>query len=496
MNQEITICHFECPTDAGRDLAERVERRFHGVESDGRRFVVRRVRERDLNQSEMVRACLADDVVIFDGSLDQGEEHSAHYDALNMMPLGFDHALVVSRGALPLNVTTSRDGGTRQGNEEITAWIVEQVEELKWDLPRPPELRMSPEGSLIAQRERVVEIERKLLEHAIKRRHERAQRAGTVFLSYLSRYSETIRPGSRWDGRSVEDFINDPQFAERKIHHFKPGAVSSEFMTEFRRWQVYSTIDWRMRGCEEFWVFDTPDYRSSWWTLLELVGVANIRQEDRTGGPVVKRVKRTNEGWTLEALPEDYIPTLGGAQRDEFMRFLSNADPFTAGPESVANMRALRQMPRLVRRLNYAATEGAMWAASRMFGGFVKEVASADYSFAKFEAMVHSRVFDESFERDHIVTCPRCASTTRNDVWDLDAFLAGKLPGMHRIEPDTLERLLDARRWTCPTAGCATQYRIEERPPSYLWWPVRVGRRTGPEGRSVQTIPAWHLAAV
>jgi hypothetical protein len=495
----IIVTCFECPTSEGAELSQRLEQLFQSWTADGRRLIVQVIRRG--TAAQVLAATVGDDVVILDASLDRGEEVCSHYDSFNAQLLSTDHVIVVSRTMLPLNFFGLRKGGAPAGggkftNEQIVDWLIKQLRAMLPELPRPERLRLRLDPDRIGRHHvDILNVMLGIMDDSFERNGKRLRAEGAVFLSYLSKYSKSHFSPAKWDGCSIEDLVGSKPAAGRNLFYIPPGLLSSEFMTESRRWQIFSTIDWRIRDSSEFWVFDTRDYRASWWTLAELTSLAFMR----IGDPyplkqlTLRRARPVDGGWTIEPLPEHYLPALNEDQATDFRQFLSHTDPLTCGPESIKAMQAFRQLPRLVQRALFEASKLGGKFMFRGVGGPFGQI-DTPYPFARFEKMLSSRLYEESFWSDHILTCKECtveaAVADDHGRWDIDALLSSRLAGMHRVSTGEMQRILDAGYWICPTPRCGVRYNILSGDTHFIWWPIRVGKITGPEGRS--TSPSRH----
>lgn len=89
-------------------------------------------------QKDFFDSCVNDDIVIFDASIEEGN----NYAAATAQPTVMDHVLIVSRTYLPLNFFGLREGGApdypiSKNNEDIIAWLRGQVLNLIHTSPRP-----------------------------------------------------------------------------------------------------------------------------------------------------------------------------------------------------------------------------------------------------------------------------------------------------------------------------------------------------------------------
>lgn len=103
--------------------------------------------KRDYNMESALEACFYDDVVIFDGSI-ENQVNEQYYGALELMKL-LDYVLIVSRTFLPYAFEGMREGGApktvmaniiepckQMTNTQILRWIIITLEKSNMELPR------------------------------------------------------------------------------------------------------------------------------------------------------------------------------------------------------------------------------------------------------------------------------------------------------------------------------------------------------------------------
>ncbi len=516
----IKLTFFASRTTAGLDLVDRLNQLFAqsiaGMQVELQTII-------DGDQGDMMVAGLRDDIVIFDASVE--DDIGANYRAAQMYPSCMEHFLVVSRTRLPLNFQPFHDGGTPDtfgetinrpltlNNHQLIDWIRKKLESLEPQLPRPQHERLEVQkDSLVANFKNINQISEALISNSIKRRDESRKKTGRAFVSYLSVYSRHHRNSKKINGFDVEDLIS---FIQKQCHHnpdypvlyYPPGTLSSEFMTEHRRWQVLSIIDWRIRATDEFWIFETDDYYDSWWTLAELASLSYIKHSYESEAskyrlPDIFICNPTkSEGLVPRKVKVDFIQNLSPELAREFGRRLSNSDPLTMGYETVVSTQLMRKLPIPVQWLMHKGIKlfmGVMASTSPVYQE-MKEAAKKDPSmdsFNRYREMLNSDVFADSFWTDRIVTCPHCRDENQQKQnYDFQKFLLHQQTGQFRVSPEEMQSILNSGLWTCEVCGMQFSV-IQEDYPQFIWWPVRVGKATGPGGVFVQKLPVFALQSL
>lgn len=359
-------------------------------------------------------------------------------------------------------------------------------------------------GEFAKNRKSVLQLVERIIEASLARR--RADAGSAAFVSYLSRYSAYSRRPATAEGRCVEElvqYIREHQAgANADVVYFPPGSLSNEFMTEHRRWQVLVMIDARLRRSTEVWIFETEDYYDSWWTRAELASLAYLRQfgdlRYRKAFPRVFRCRVRDGRFVHREAPANFIQQLSDPAARAFGRYLSNSDPLTMGYESVKNTQRLRAMPRPLQWLAYKATGWMM--NTFMAGSSLLEDARSDApdnrarKFGRFREMLQSPVYQDSFWTDRIVACPTCSrGNPSKQAFDIEMFMHHREPGLKRVSPMEMEGIVQSGHWRCKECGHRFAV-VEEEHPQLRWWPVRLGRPTGPNGVYVERLPVYFLS--
>jgi hypothetical protein len=390
----------------------------------------------DSTPIEYAALCASAEVVVLDATVETERRHNYHF----AIPQALEHVLVVSRTPLPLNFYGLREDipdddhtllrGTplypeRLDNGRILRWLDAVLRELRPRLPRPRDQRGWWGTLRRGYRDGW---------DAADRRH---RESGQVFISFRSSdekgvaaLAERIRLGELHDGPRV-------------VRWFPSGVLSRELMPEQRRWQILSSIDRFIGPAEELWVYESPEYYNSWWTLGELVTLA-YRSANGYRGAVPPRLRIYDPATdTLRDAPPDYLPSLSKEQQKRMARWYVNSDTAQMGLESVAAIRMMAHLP-LVGRLKYFN----------------------DY------------VWSDAFWRNPVLDCGACRTLGRHrDRFDLDDFLYTRGRNFRRLSPEEARAAVAGGRITCESCGTGHSARAAE--PHHVWLPVVNGYHTG-----------------
>ena len=509
----IKVSLFTSSTQQGENLAEILQEKLSAHSINGLDVELETVYDGD--SEDMMISGLEDDIVIFDASVE--DAIGSNYKTTKMWPLCMEHFLVISRTRLPINFEPFHSGGSPDSwgnllerpfsltNEQLADWIESQLKLLSGNLPRPDEDRLTvPKGQFGVYAKKIGPLTIKLITQSLKRREKIREKSGKAFVSYLSKYSIHHRYGKSSCGFYIEDVLtlikeyhSDPDYP---VLYYPPGSLSSEFMAEYRRWQVVRMIEDRIRAADEFWIFETDDYYDSWWTQAELAILAYIRHDDEH--PIVGKrpppkvmICRPDgtRGLQIQKASSDFVRELNYATARELGRCLSNNSSYT----SAYIRRLIGSLPLPIRWLGFQGgkimQKGLQFVTGfSMMSMFSKEDLK-QMTFSLDNDLQRARAFTSDFWDSRIVTCPNC--TERNEAknkFDFSTFIEHSSVGQYRLSQEAMSNTLESGTWQCP--GCSFRFDIIEEPhPQFRWWEARLDRPTGPDGVYVERIPMYSL---
>jgi hypothetical protein len=214
-------------------------------------------------QSEFLRYCISQDLVIVDATVEAGGLHN--YAAFTAQPLSLDHILVVSRTYLPQNFYGMREGGApiyphSRTNRDIIDWLKLELTDLMNQLPRPSwKKNMLMTGMISPFQDLNKELDR------ASKRHQ-------VFISYRNKEVKQVDLLKKRIERG--EFHNN---IRQGVRTFAPGelAYQDEILSPLQRWGILSAIEEKMRTIRECWIFESDKYYDSWWTCGEMVLISS-----------------------------------------------------------------------------------------------------------------------------------------------------------------------------------------------------------------------------
>lgn len=425
MNQQLSLAFFSTQSNESMELKSRISviaAREGFVFEDGIAFGF-----------NLITASRTKDIVVVDLTREKNERD--HYDVpfLSNDPMKMNHVLFVSRNYLPLNVFSVSEQSNSQirsersvpdypnslSNDEIIQWLINKIRELKrsWGgSKRPRDL-----------------IGWQTWGNSFDAQMENYKKRGSIFISFRSDNAQHVE--------KLKKRIENGEFHNGQKHsvlYFPPGILSSEFMTEQRRWQIVSIIRDRIQAADEVWIYESRNYYyNSWWTLAELFVLSYLRGS-------CPRVRIFNhENRQLRDAPKNYLHRLSEEQLDAGSKRFTNCHPEVMAPESLQSMRVARKL--------------------LPFFNFFK-----------------NRVFSEEFWNNPILDCPRCRTIGKsNNLYDVDRLLNAEGQNFTRFTPQQIGHVLAIGRVTCSNPKCNATYGFSEGAPHYLWLPLGNSKAIG-----------------
>lgn len=535
--EKITITILGLNTDKGKELVNMLQKDLPVV-FDGYAFP-----ELIINviyngkQYDMIKACMADDLVVFDASIEQDEAGSwdSNYAAATASPCALDNILVVSRTRLPMNFPVLRTNVPELGkedkdasgnpitsfkNDEIVNWVISEIDQMTkpFELPNsanlPPRIPVSkdlkfnvpPFEQLATVADSLSEIQEKKMTDSLD--YMASIRREGAFISYRSYYHK-----NKYHGVSVEDLkklIKDVHNDENyPVIFYAEGDIAFEFMTEQRRWFVESFVDRKMRNMDEVWIFETDNsdgygYYDSWWTQGEIISLMYMKANGfRLPKIYVYHYDEQSKEMVYTHKDDSFIPNLTEEHNHELAQYFANAE---GANENMKNMRMLREKNFLYKRL-------AHWSMKQMQKQYMptemmnKLMEGIDYK--SFLSSIYSHVYDKSFTDNRIVYHPKYVKHYSIDDFKRPEFIKefilinsvrddGKYKneiesrGFYSVPPQEMKEITEAGIWKVPNSNDVERIRKAVMP-QFHWWPVRQGLPTGPDNVLIEKIDNWEF---
>lgn len=486
MSNTMTFTAFAPPTREGIDLARRAAA---AAEALG---ITASVAEA-VNAWTLLSACLTDDVVLFDGTIEPDGSHL--YPLAAIMPAQVDHLLVAARTYLPINFIPARRGGAPEypfphfdprldrvraawSNDHILRWVETQLRDLRGRGPRAKTVDLS---ALTAGGD-ADQIARAIAEF-YQASAPRVERERRVFVSYRSRHWERMHP---FVARLERGELHGG--AAKEVEVVPPGQVvyEGELLTAMRRWQLLALVDRRIATCAEMVAYRTPDYLDSWWTQGEVITLA-YRRCAGSPEPVALRVfdPARGDAAPLACPPPGLLPTLPEPQLRRMARWYAHTDPYEMGPETVWMNRLAHRLIRFVPDFMLRAVLKRAWktppaqvaaATLRAFddgAGDPERFVGETQDPAMMRDFYGDEVWSAAFWENVLFDCPATRREARAAAPDVAGFLTARPAQMESITPAEMERFVAEGAIRC--ARCNGRHPVVAAPPRFLWAPPRAG---------------------
>lgn len=512
----ITITFFKALSMQGKELYSMFQEAMKGYVLMG--HPVRLIEQKVYKAMPSIIACLDSDVVIFDGSIEDGCEQ---YRAASELMKCLDHILIVSRTPLPVNFEGMRKGGApgiiktgeseyneRMTNKDIIEWIIHTLEHSSMELPRRLKMNLRAEDYQ-KNMNMVTNVEAKMILDSIKR----IDKEDGVFVSYLSRYSKFYQ-GEHPEEPFVEDLFESiceiNHVSKSEILYFPPGKISLELMTAQRRFEIASITEKFIGVCKAFWIYETPDYDSSWWVYGEKMSLIHIYGQTMEKCPdiyVAKPVRDENGKWKFHLQKylsiqekEEFLPRLTPYQQREVERLYINSNPETSGYEQVEKMRKLASMPDFLLKLQLKLEAPFVAQKLNMVLNGLESDEMGEHE--KKEAMnqiknidlmvesVRSYVYTKEFWEKHIIECPVCRDAAKKQM-DTEKYMYFIEGYFHQVAQSDYQEIVKSVKQgnICNVKlPCGHTVSVKHNGVYYRWWTVKSDVPTGPDGKLLEDV--------
>ena len=463
-------------------------------------YSVRVYESKASNQFDFMQAVYRDTATIVDATIPDDLTLSTVYPLLTAHVNILDHILVFSdklyedgSEVLPLNITPKR---TRNKNEDLLEWLETQLVKLKDESLFDRFIIESPD---------VVANYMKRMEEAIVKSLEKYEqkRGGKtrVMISYRNSCSE-----------EVELFRKEEEAKGKvEIKVLPPGSLCGDYEahTPMRRWMLAGLLDDHIREVDEVWVYYNDTYTNSWWTLAELVMVANVNKDRSDDKKVKIKVYDAKEKRFLEEkdYPSFVDVKLTDNQHRRLARLMANTRPDTMGPENIENINQLKQivpimrnMPkflrnRLVKQMRPLLEQGVPTSIPKeqqeeMIQDLVKMYSDPD----ELERYVNDEVFQDVFWKNISYQTERLTPALVNGVVNPDVFMDVPMAEETGLCEDELKSAANNGTLISLTSSTGLKnYRVEKGTTRYLWLATRMGQPTVKDAPGLEVIHTYNL---
>lgn len=480
-----------------------------------------------LQQQQFLYAVHVADIVIVDCTIPADNKDGGVYPALTAQINSLNHIIVVSENNLPLNITPYRgvypkEDGKTFSVDEIVARLPEQINAT---LNEDTYDRL-PEDMYQDFMKYQLDME-KMLEASLQIRKQTKSNKIRVMISYRNCHSEDADFISfrnhivGIDAKSIQarQEMGCPGDYELKV--LPPASLcgADEAHTPMRRWMLVGMLEDHIREVDEVWVYeshkkegdkDAIDYTDSWWTMAEMVMVANINYS--RAEQIRVRVYNPIEHKFYPETPQRYLVEMSPKQHKKLARYLSNTRPDTMGPECMDQVKQLKMIANLMRKSPASVKEQMLENLRVSFEQSVprtipennrKEMIDnmmAMYSDPdEIERYTDDDVFKESFWNIISYQTKDQTSCFENNRIDVDKFMSipmievtGKRMDDFQEATTSSDGKINLGSWMHPQYYKVTKAKIDR----FLWLATRMGKPTIKDGGApgLERIPIYNVS--
>ncbi len=474
-----------------------------------------------LQQKEFLCKVHVADIVVVDCTIPSDVNDGGVYPALTAQVNILNHVIVVSENNLPLNITPLRGvfpqkDGERYTIEHILKELPKQIEQsLKEDTySRIPEDMIN---DFLKYQKEMEEMLGASLEIRRKKKHEKT----SVMISYRNCHSEEVE--------KFKSIITGTDIQSEKERHrlgcdgdyelkvLPPASLcgADEVHTPMRRWMLVGLLEDHIREVDEVWVYesrndnDEIDYTKSWWTIAEMIMVANINY-DNTKKIKVKVYNPIKQRFYVTT-PQQYLVNITEAQHKRLARYLSNTRPDTMGPECLSQVKQLKMIANLMRhsteemkqqmlenlRTNFELSVPKTLEEDerkQMIDDMIKMYSDPD----EIERYANDDVFQEKFWNDISYQTSEATDCFTNNRIDVDKFMSTPMDEVtgHPLEDFVKASLENEGTINLGTSENPLKYKVSKaNVDRYLWLATRMGRPTVKEENApgLERIPIYNI---
>ena len=483
----------------GEKRSENFEQIIHLAEELG--YSVRIYESKESSQFDFMQAVYRDTATIVDATIPDDLALSTVYPLITAHVNILDHILVFSDKGyedgsqiLPLNITPQRIRTSK--DNDLLAWLRLQLEDLK-ECQNYERFEIESIEFLSNYKERMEQV----IVDSLALRERKKKDNTQVMISYRNSCS-----------KEVEQFRKEVEAqGDVEIKVLPPGSLCGDYEahTPMRRWMLVGLLDDHIREVDEVWVYYNDIYANSWWTLAELVMVANINYDRNEDNKIKIKVydSEVKRFLTGKEYPEFVKVSLDSDQHRRLARLLSNTRPDTMGPENIENINQLKQivpimrnMPKflrnkLVKQMRPLLEQGVPTSIPKeqqkeMIQDLVKMYSDPD----ELERYVNDEVFQDVFWKNISYQTERLTPALVNGVVNPDVFMDVPMAEDTGLGEDELKNAANnGTIITLPSSKGAKRYRVDKGITRYLWLATRMGQPTVKDAPGLEIIQTYNL---
>lgn len=491
----MTLSYF-----TGEQHSENFDKILHLADELG--YSVRVYESKISTQFDFLQAVYRDTATIVDATIPDDLSLLTVYPLLTAHINILDHILVFSdkqyedgTQVLPLNITPQRV--RTEKDKDLLGWLRAQLEDLK-NHQYYERFEIESIGTLSSYKERMELVIVDSL--ALRERHH----------SNMTRVMISYRNSCSMEVEQLRKEVESQGGVEIKV--LPPGSLCGDYEahTPMRRWMLVGLLDEHIREVDEVWVYYNDIYANSWWTLAELVMVANINFERDENDKIKIKVydAKSKRFLTENEYPRFVKVLLNPDQHRRLARLLSNTRPDTMGPENIDNINQLKQivpimrnMPkflrnRLVKQMRPLLEQGIPTSIPKeqqeeMIKHLVKMYSDPD----ELERYVNDEMFQDVFWKNISYQTDEQTPALFNGIVNPDIFMDIPMREDTRLNEDELKDAVNNNTLITLTSSTGLKkYRVEKGITRYLWMATRMGQPKVKDAPGLEVIQTYNLS--
>jgi len=459
-----------------------------------------------LQQQQFLFASYVADVVIVDFTIPQDLKDGGVYPALTAQVNVLNHIIGVSETPLPLNITPYRSIAPDDSNNINEALILKKLLELIETSIQEDTYARLPGEELLGDFLKFQKEQEAMMGVCLEARHNKISNKTSVMISYRNSHSTEVESFKKLilddsaEGRARREKIGLD--GEYNIKVLPPASLCGEYEahTPMRRWMLVGILEDHIREVDEVWVYESRDasgqidYTNSWWTIAEMIMVANVNHNNSK--QIKLRVYNPIEQRFYESTPEKYLVKLSDEQHQRLARYLSNTRPDTMGPECLNQVKQLTQIadflrskfvPKLLKKqlLDNLRSNFEMSVPKGLPDeereAMIDNMMSMYSNPDEIDKYVNDDVFQEKFWNDISYQMMLKTPCFENDRIDVDKFMAIPMEELTGYTIEALKKASESKSKSLNIKG--VPFLISKAPYNrFLWLATRMGQPTQKEG--------------
>lgn len=420
---------------------------------------------------------------------------TAHINILN-------HIITFSRDTdeegneiLPLNLVPQRKRSRM--DTDITLWIKTQLKDIISHNGYYKRLEVETLDDLLLQQPDM----EKMMVASLDISKNKAVKKKSVMISYRNKYTDDVKAlKEREEKRGCIE-----------VKALPPGSLCGDYEahTPMRRWMLVGLLEDHIRTVDEVWVYLTEDYTDSWWTIAEMIITANLNFERENGKKIQIRVYDPSKKDFLpeQEIPDFIIPQITEEQHKRLARYLSNTRPDTMGPETLQQVRQMKQLAMILRFSPSSIKEQILSNLRETLSASIPTELPADQKEEMLKGMVamysnpdelekyaSDDVFQDTFWNNISYQITQKTPSFTGDIIDIDSFMQTPMLELTILDDRKLSKICRKKgKIEVSNNEGNGKYNVSVGTTRYLWLATRMGQPTIKDAPGLEVIQTYNL---